>query len=200
MARTHARRHTAKQGTRVAGRARGIRASLTAPCSAALLAIIALLSGCGGPGPGATGSMPNDPTNPMPMPRDVRGVDDDEALDPEDVQVNRSLGIPPGHLPPPGKCRVWQPDQPPGQQPPPQPCGRARAAIGPGDWLLERTWRQPARVRVVEHAPQPPAEPILIRIYAVDDGTFLGEREPEGNGPGRGKGRPKRKGNDGNAP
>ena len=30
--------------------------------------------------------------------------------------------IPPGHLPPPGACRIWFPDRPPGQQPPPGPC------------------------------------------------------------------------------
>ena len=31
-------------------------------------------------------------------------------------------GIPPGHLPPPGECRVWYPGVPPGQQPPPFKC------------------------------------------------------------------------------
>ncbi len=29
---------------------------------------------------------------------------------------------PPGHMPPPGECRVWWPDRPPGQQPPPFRC------------------------------------------------------------------------------
>ena len=33
-----------------------------------------------------------------------------------------ALGIPPGHRPPPGACRVWYPGVPPGQQPPPGPC------------------------------------------------------------------------------
>ena len=27
-----------------------------------------------------------------------------------------TLGIPPGHLPPPGQCRVWMPGTPPGHQ------------------------------------------------------------------------------------
>jgi len=30
--------------------------------------------------------------------------------------------VPPGHLPPPGHCRVWYADRPPGHQPPPVPC------------------------------------------------------------------------------
>ena len=38
-----------------------------------------------------------------------------------------SQGIPPGHLPPPGECRVWYDNRPPGQQPPPTSCSAARA-------------------------------------------------------------------------
>lgn len=34
--------------------------------------------------------------------------------------------IPPGHMPPPGKCRVWYYDRPPGHQPPPVSCHRIR--------------------------------------------------------------------------
>ena len=33
--------------------------------------------------------------------------------------------IPPGHLPPPGECRVWYDDRPAGEQPPPSSCERA---------------------------------------------------------------------------
>ena len=35
----------------------------------------------------------------------------------------KDFGVPPGHMPPPGQCRVWYPDRPPGQQPPPSSCG-----------------------------------------------------------------------------
>jgi hypothetical protein len=30
--------------------------------------------------------------------------------------------VPPGHLPPPGRCRLWLPGVPPGHQPPPERC------------------------------------------------------------------------------
>jgi hypothetical protein len=37
-----------------------------------------------------------------------------------------SQGIPKGHLPPPGECKVWYDDRPPGQQPAPTDCATAR--------------------------------------------------------------------------
>jgi hypothetical protein len=44
--------------------------------------------------------------------------------------------IPPGHLPPPGLCRVWFPDRPPGHQPPPGRCDRLRHQVPPGAILV----------------------------------------------------------------
>src|SRR5437763_16550424 len=40
------------------------------------------------------------------------------------------LGVPPGHLPKPGECRVWIPGAPPGRQP--RPKSRACAGIEAG--------------------------------------------------------------------
>lgn len=37
----------------------------------------------------------------------------------------RAQGIPPGHLPPAGQCRVWYDNLPPGRQPAPTNCDRA---------------------------------------------------------------------------
>jgi hypothetical protein len=44
--------------------------------------------------------------------------------------------IPPGHLPPPGKCRVWYPERPPGHQPPPGDCGELRYRVPNGAVLV----------------------------------------------------------------
>ena len=37
----------------------------------------------------------------------------------------QTKSIPPGHLPPPGECRVWYDGRPPGHQPPPTSCREA---------------------------------------------------------------------------
>lgn len=46
------------------------------------------------------------------------------------------LGIPKGHLPPPGECKVWFPGKPPGHQPPPQSCASAVRNAPPGAWVI----------------------------------------------------------------
>jgi hypothetical protein len=47
-----------------------------------------------------------------------------------------AVRVPPGHMPPPGSCRVWFPDRPPGQQPPPGPCHQLQHQIPPGGTLI----------------------------------------------------------------
>jgi len=49
-----------------------------------------------------------------------------------------AVEIPPGHMPPPGSCRVWFPGGPPGQQPAPGDCGELQRVVPPGAWLLYR--------------------------------------------------------------
>lgn len=44
------------------------------------------------------------------------------AAQDRDVYRRGSQGIPPGHLPPPGECRVWYDNRPAGQQPSPTSC------------------------------------------------------------------------------
>lgn len=42
-----------------------------------------------------------------------------------DAQSRHRERVPPGHLPPPGSCRVWYDERPPGQQPAPTDCDTA---------------------------------------------------------------------------
>jgi hypothetical protein len=44
--------------------------------------------------------------------------------------------VPPGHMPPPGECRIWYPNTPPGQQPPPGNCAALSAQVPPGAILV----------------------------------------------------------------
>jgi hypothetical protein len=45
--------------------------------------------------------------------------------------------VPPGHLPPPGECRIWFPDRPPGHQPPPGDCRELSRRVPHGAVLIE---------------------------------------------------------------
>ena len=65
-------------------------------------------------------------------------------------------GVPRGHYPPPGECRVWYPNRPPGQQPPPTSCDRlAGQRLEPGAFILhgdraydaEYNWQEENRRR-----------------------------------------------------
>jgi hypothetical protein len=49
---------------------------------------------------------------------------------------SRSCRVPPGHLPPPGSCRIWYPDRPPGHQPPPGDCYALERQVAPGACLV----------------------------------------------------------------
>lgn len=49
-----------------------------------------------------------------------------------------ALGIPNGHMPPPGSCRIWYPGRPAGQQPPPFKCGVGRLNVPLGTFLVQR--------------------------------------------------------------
>lgn len=47
------------------------------------------------------------------------------------------VDIPPGHMPPPGECRIWFPDRPPGQQPAPGNCHELQYQVPPGAILVQ---------------------------------------------------------------
>ena len=85
------------------------------------------------------------------------------------------LNIPPGHFPPPGKCRVWHPGGPPGHQPAPGLCSVVEHDVAPGDWLIYRPTNDKKVVRVSFYDSRSPRVRIAIRIYDYRTGEYLRE-------------------------
>ncbi|OLC05277.1 MAG: hypothetical protein AUH45_00940 [Gemmatimonadetes bacterium 13_1_40CM_69_22] len=91
-----------------------------------------------------------------------------------------TLGVPPGHLPKPGECRVWIPGVPPGRQPRPKSraCGGIEAVAPPGSWILYRPTadRRLVHVREVDRARV--GVVVRVRIFDVESGKFVREENP----------------------
>ncbi|MDH5397022.1 MAG: hypothetical protein OEX02_02685 [Cyclobacteriaceae bacterium] len=79
----------------------------------------------------------------------------------------RSLHIPPGHLPPPGSCKIWEPGGPPGHQGPPMDCREAFRKVPPGYWVLERLNSDETLLHVHEAHPKRPGIIVEVEIYSL---------------------------------
>jgi len=91
-----------------------------------------------------------------------------------------TLGVPPGHLPRPGECRVWIPGVPPGRQPRPRsrPCDGIAAAAPAGSWILYRPTadRRIVHVRIVDE--RRAGVVVRIRVFEAETGRFVREENP----------------------
>ncbi|HKY31920.1 MAG TPA: hypothetical protein VJV23_05235 [Candidatus Polarisedimenticolia bacterium] len=85
----------------------------------------------------------------------------------------KPLGIPPGHLPPPGQCRIWYPGKPPGHQPPPGRCSALRREVPAGAWLLRRPKDRVEEVAVDVYHDTRPSTVLEVRLFDADSGAFL---------------------------
>ena len=94
----------------------------------------------------------------------------------QDTAPQPALRIPPGHLPPPGSCRIWFPGTPPGHQPPPGNCAQLAGRVPRGAWLIERPYDEPECVAVSEYGPRQSGVSVEVRIYDADTGRFIGFR------------------------
>ncbi|MFC1639503.1 hypothetical protein ACFL3B_01915 [Gemmatimonadota bacterium] len=83
-----------------------------------------------------------------------------------------SLGIPPGHLPGPGECRVWVQGTPPGLQARARSCNGILATAPVGSWILYRPAQYQRQVRVrYLHANQQMV--IAVRAFDSETGAYL---------------------------
>ncbi len=90
-----------------------------------------------------------------------------------------TLGIPPGHLPRPGECRIWIPGAPPGQQPRPRsrPCDGIVVDAPAGSWVVYRPSRNRKYVHVRVIDEQRAGVIVRIRIFAIETGALVREKE-----------------------
>lgn len=84
-----------------------------------------------------------------------------------------TLGIPPGHLPPPGMCRVWMPDEPPGHQPKSRNCSGIERTAPVGSYIVERPGKDKKVVHVRVMDERRPGVVLRMRVYEIRDGKLV---------------------------
>lgn len=96
-----------------------------------LAASVVVVSSC------STTRYPSGDRSPFPRTEEEkRDKDDDKREGGSRTFPFSSLGIPKGHLPPPGECKIWIPGKEPGQQGPPQSCASALRNVPLGAWVI----------------------------------------------------------------
>ena len=111
----------------------------------------------------------------------------------------QALGVPPGHMPRPGECRIWLPGIAPGHQPRDRSCEDFLERAPAGSMILYRPSNDPSVVHVHYVDENRPGVIVLARVYAVDGGAFVREENAgdhhdddddfHGKGKGHGHGR-----------
>ena len=102
-----------------------------------------------------------------------------------------TLGIPPGHLPAAGQCRVWVPGKPPGHQARSRGCANIEASAPAGSWIVygpvgddERGHRKGkakghdkrlVRVRVVDE--RRAGVIVWVRVFDASSGVMVSEEK-----------------------
>ncbi len=88
------------------------------------------------------------------------------------------LGIPRGHLPSPGSCRIWLPGRPPGQQPAATYCADAVKYAPAGSWVIYRPAydRRNVYVRVIDSRRH--GVVTEVHVFTVRRGTYVRTEMP----------------------
>ncbi len=109
---------------------------------------------------------------------DVRGAPPVESN--RGPSTAATLGVPPGHLPKAGECRIWIPGTPPGQQPKPKSrhCAGIGAAAPAGSWIIYRPTENKKLVHVREVDSHRAGAVIRIRIFDIETKRFVREEKP----------------------
>ena len=66
------------------------------------------------------------------------------------VKKHKKHKIPKGHLPPPGKCKIWLPNKPAGHQGPSMSCKKAMDQAPYGSWVVKRAKKNKNQILIHE--------------------------------------------------
>jgi hypothetical protein len=83
-----------------------------------------------------------------------------------------SLGIPPGHFPKPGQCRLWYPGRPPGKQPRAVRCA-SLGKVPLGAWVLHRPRGEKRILEVKTYHDTKPEIVVSVGYYDATTGTLI---------------------------
>lgn len=133
-------------------------------------------------------SNPDVETGPDPQGQSIPGTGASQGEEPElkneDLPETASTaaryGIPPGHLPPAGQCRVWMPGEPPGKQKKKYPsgdCDDVARDVPAGGWLVYRPGESKKEVVVREFGAG--REVTSVRVFDIATGALLRELDPD---------------------
>ncbi len=91
-----------------------------------------------------------------------------------------TIGVPPGHLPDIGECRIWIPGTPPGRQPKPKsrPCAGISAFAPAGSWILYRPNENRKLVYRREVDARQAGLIIRTRIFDIETTRLVREETP----------------------
>lgn len=120
-----------------------------------------------------TGGQPAPDSRPAPAPAPPRA----QPAPAPNASTAALLGIPPGHLPREGECRVWIPGVPPGQQRHSwsRPCQGIRFEAPPGSWIVYRPSRDRRVVHVRVINARQAGVVTVVRIFDSASGRLLRE-------------------------
>ena len=89
-----------------------------------------------------------------------------------------ALRVPPGHLPPPGRCRVWIAGTPPGHQARARTCDGILAHAPAGSMVIYRPSKDKKIVRVRYVDGERAGVVTTVRVFDLATGRLLGEERP----------------------
>ena len=145
-----------------------------------VLMLVTALAAC-------SSSTPEVESGPEPQTRTIPGTEDPGAEPemkndqvPENASTAAKFGIPPGHLPPPGQCRVWMPGEPPGKQKKKYPsgdCSSVSREVPAGAWLVYRPGDDKKEVIVREYNGN--GKVVGVSVFDAVTGQLLRKLDPD---------------------